>query len=141
MSVRLSPNGDSQGADDSDPVPLFNAASAALSDLGIAFLELREPGADGTFGNTDVPKQSPEIRKHFSGPLVVNSDHTAQSAQAVIDAGVADAVSFGRPFISNPDLVERIRDGAAWAESNPKTWYSATAEGYTDYPALTEAVA
>jgi N-ethylmaleimide reductase len=53
-SVRLSPNGDSQGVDDSNPEPLFTAAAKALSDLGIAFLELREPGPDGTFGKTDV---------------------------------------------------------------------------------------
>jgi 2,4-dienoyl-CoA reductase-like NADH-dependent reductase (Old Yellow Enzyme family) len=136
VSVRLSPNGDSQGVDDSDPVPLFNAAATALSALGIGFLELREPGPDGTFGKTDVAKQSPEIRKYFKGPLIVNSDHTAASAQAVMDAGIADGVSFGRPFISNPDLVDRIRDGAEWAQSNPMTWYSAGAEGYTDYPAL-----
>ncbi len=138
VAVRLSPNGDSQGVDDSDPVPLFNAAAAALSKRGIAFLELREPDAHGTFGNTDVPRQSPEIRQHFTGPLVVNSDLTAASGQAAIDAGVADAVSYGRPFIANPDLVERIRSGADWAESNPKTWYSPTAEGYTDYPVLAE---
>ncbi|RZM09905.1 MAG: alkene reductase, partial [Sphingomonas sp.] len=55
-SVRLSPNGDSQGVDDSNPEPLFTAAAKALSDLGIAFLEQREPGPDGTFGKTDVPK-------------------------------------------------------------------------------------
>jgi len=74
-SFRLSPNGDSQGVDDSNPEPLFTAAAKALSDLGIAFLELREPGPDGTFGKTDVPKLSPAIRKVFKGVLVVNSDY------------------------------------------------------------------
>ena len=53
--------------------------------------------------------------------------------------GVADAISFGRPFIGNPDLVERIRTGAAWSADNPQTWYSPGAEGYTDYPALVAA--
>ncbi len=135
VSVRLSPNGDSQGADDSNPQALFTAAAAALDGLGIGFLELREPDANGTFGNTDVPRQSPAIRKAFKGPLVLNSDLTAQSGAALIAAGTADAISYGRPFISTPDLVARFRDGEGWAEWNTKTWYSPGAEGYTDYPA------
>ncbi|MFX7984941.1 alkene reductase, partial [Acinetobacter baumannii] len=61
-SVRLSPNGNSQGVDDSQPELTFTAAARLLNDIGIAFLELREPGPDGTFGRTDVPKQSPAIR-------------------------------------------------------------------------------
>ncbi|MBL0914081.1 MAG: alkene reductase, partial [Sphingopyxis sp.] len=75
VSVRLSPNGDSQGVDDSNPEPLFTAAASALDDLGIGFLELREPGPDGTFGNTEGPKQSPAIRKAVKGPLILNSDY------------------------------------------------------------------
>jgi N-ethylmaleimide reductase len=136
-SVRLSPNGDSQGVDDSNPEPLFTAAAKVLSDLGIAFLELREPGPDGTFGKTDVPKLSPAIRKVFKGVLILNSDFdTLDKAQAELDKGDADAISFGRPFISNPDLVERLRDGAPLAKDNPRTWYSQGPEGYVDYPAL-----
>ncbi len=136
-SVRLSPNGDSQGVDDSNPEPLFTAAAKALSDLGIAFLELREPGPDGTFGKTDVPKLSPAIRKVFKGVLVVNSDYdTLEKAQAELDTGIADAISFGRTFIANPDLPERLRTGAPLAQDNPKTWYSQGPEGYIDYPAL-----
>ncbi|MDQ0839024.1 alkene reductase [Sphingomonas faeni] len=137
VSVRLSPNGDSQGVDDSNPEPLFTAAAKALSDLGIAFLELREPGPDGTFGKTDVPKLSPAIRKVFKGVLVVNSDYdTLEKAQAELDKGDADAISFGRPFIANPDLPERLRDGAPLAKDDAKTWYSQGPEGYIDYPAL-----
>lgn len=134
VSVRLSPNGETQGVDDSNPEPLFTAAAAALQKIGIGFLELREPGPDGTFGRTDVPKQSPAIRRVFTNPLVLNSDLTAESGSALIASGAADAVSFGRPFISNPDLVERIRDGKAWTENNMATWYGPGAEGYTDYP-------
>jgi N-ethylmaleimide reductase len=137
VSVRLSPNGDSQGVDDSNPEPLFTAAAKALSDLGIAFLELREPGPDGTFGKTDVPKLSPAIRKVFKGVLVVNSDYdTLEKAQAELDKGDADAISFGRPFIANPDLPERLRDGAPLAKDDAKTWYSQGPEGYIDHPAL-----
>jgi 2,4-dienoyl-CoA reductase-like NADH-dependent reductase (Old Yellow Enzyme family) len=135
VSVRLSPNGDSQGVDDSNPEALFTAAAAALQKIGIGFLELREPGPDGTFGRTDVPKQSPAIRRVFTNPLVLNSDLTAESGAELVTSGQADAVSYGRPFISNPDLVERIRDSKAWTETNMATWYSAGSEGYTDYPA------
>ncbi len=135
VSVRLSPNGDSQGADDSNPEGLFTAAAAALQKLNIGFLELREPGPDGTFGRTDVPKQSPAIRKAFTNPLVLNSDLTAEDGNALLASGQADAVSYGRPYISNPDLADRIRDSKPWAESNMATWYTPGPEGYTDYPA------
>ncbi|RKE47522.1 MULTISPECIES: alkene reductase [unclassified Sphingomonas] len=137
VSVRLSPNGDSQGVDDSNPEALFTAAAKALSDLGIAFLELREPGPDGTFGKTDVPKLSPAIRKAFNGVLIVNSDYTTvEEAQAELDSGNADAITFGRTFIANPDLPERLRTGAPLAQDDAKTWYSQGPEGYIDYPAL-----
>jgi len=136
VGVRLSPNGETQGVDDSAPEKLFPTAAAALDKLGIAFLELREPGPDGTFGRTDVPKQSPSIRAAFKGPLILNSDYDAQKAEADLASGLADAISFGRPFIGNPDLVERIRTGAEWAADNPQTWYSPGPEGYIDYPAL-----
>ncbi len=141
VAVRLSPNGDSQGVDDSDPEPLFTALASRLNNLGIAFLELREPGADGTFGRTEVPKQSPAIRKVFKRPLVLNSDLTAESGQALLDSGLADAVSYGRPWISNPDLVERFRARAELAVAPMATWYSQGPEGYIDYPALAETVA
>ena len=137
VSVRLSPNGDSQGVDDSNPEALFTAAAKALSDLGIAFLELREPGPDGTFGKTDVPKLSPAIRKVFNGVLIVNSDYTTvEEAQAELDSGNADAITFGRTFIANPDLPERLRTGAPLSKDDAKTWYSQGPEGYIDYPAL-----
>lgn len=137
VSVRLSPNGDSQGVDDSNPEALFTAAAKALSDLGIAFLELREPGPDGTFGKTDVPKLSPAIREVFKGVLIVNSDYTTvEEAQAELDSGNADAITFGRTFIANPDLPERLRTGAPLAKDDAKTWYSQGPEGYIDYPAL-----
>ncbi len=138
-AVRLSPNGDSQGVDDSDPQALFVPAARRLSELGIAFLELREPGPDGSFGRTDVPKLSPRIRNAFTGALVVNSDFfTREGAQAALDSGVADAVSFGRTFLANPDLPERLRTGAPLNESNMATWYSQGDEGYIDYPTLND---
>ena len=135
-AIRLSPNGETQGADDSNPEAVFVPAAKALAGLGIAFLELRELSPAGTFGATDVPKLSPKIREVFPGPLVLNQDYTLEEAEADLASGVADAIAFGRKFLANPDLVERFRQGAPLNKDNPKTWYSEGAEGYTDYPAL-----
>jgi len=141
VSVRLSPNGDTQGTDDSDPESIFTAAAAVLDELGIGFLELREPGPNGTFGATDVPKQSPAIRKVFKGPLVLNSDYDQASGQAALDSGLADAIAYGRPFITNPDLVERLRTGAPLSDSSFRpTFYSQGPEGYIDYPTAAVAI-
>jgi 2,4-dienoyl-CoA reductase-like NADH-dependent reductase (Old Yellow Enzyme family) len=140
-AVRLSPNGEVQGANDSDPHSLFPAAAAALGAIGIAFLELREPGFDGTFGKAEVAPVHPLVRKAFAGPLVLNSDYTLARGQAALDAGEADAIAFGRPFISNPDLVARLRSGAPLQDDVMATWYSQGPEGYVDYPALEETAA
>jgi hypothetical protein len=134
--IRLSPNGETQGADDSDPAAVFIPAARALDDLGIAFLELREQGPDGTFGKTNVPKLSPQIREVFSGPLVLNQDYSFEQGQADVESGRADAIAWGRAFIANPDLPERFRKGAALAKDNMRTWYTPGPEGYVDYPAL-----
>ena len=133
-AVRLSPNGEVQGCNDSNPHLLFPAAAAALDRIGIAFLELREPTPEGTFGKPDSPPVAPAIRRVFDRPLVLNSDYTAERAQAALDAGAADAITFGRPFISNPDLVTRIAAGAPLAGDDRATWYSQGPEGYVDYP-------
>jgi 2,4-dienoyl-CoA reductase-like NADH-dependent reductase (Old Yellow Enzyme family) len=140
VSVRLSPNGDSQGTDDSDPAAIFGQAARVLEALRIGFLELRQPGADGTFGRTDVPQQDALIRSIYTGPLVLNSDYTPDQAAADVASGRADAISFGRPYISNPDLAERIRVGAPLAPNvgAPQTWYFPGDTGYIDYPTLAE---
>ena len=140
-SVRLSPNGETQGADDSNPVALFTAAAAELDRIGISFLELREQKPFGNFGRSDVPRVSPDIRKVFKRPLVLNQEYRLDSASEDIASGLADAISFGRPFISNPDLVDRLRHNAEIAPDNYRTWYSPGAEGYSDYPALEKAAA
>lgn len=141
-AVRLSPNGESQGVDDSNPETVFLPAAQRLSELGIAFLELREPGPDGTYGKTEVPRLSPRIRQAFAGPLVVNSDYfTREQAQAAIDSGTADAVSFGRAFLANPDLPDRLRSGAPLNQWDMTSWYGGGREGYADYPALDQRAA
>jgi N-ethylmaleimide reductase len=133
-SVRLSPNGETQGVNDSNPVALFTAAAAALQSIGIGFLELREQRNYGDFGKTDVPRVSPEIRKVFTNPLVLNQEYREENFHEDLASGLADAISFGRPYISNPDLVTRISKGLPWADNNMATWYSPGPVGYTDYP-------
>ena len=141
VSIRLSPNGMSQGCDDPDPASIFGEAARVIQELGVSFVELRQPGPEGTFGQTDVPMQDALIRSIYTGPLVLNSDYTAQEAAADVASGRCDAISFGRPYISNPDLAERIRVGAEWAPNTnvPKSWYLPGPEGYIDYPALVPA--
>ncbi|MFK8003691.1 MAG: alkene reductase [Polyangiales bacterium] len=138
VSLRLSPNGETQGCDDPDPAETFGAAAKVAQAAGISFLELRQPGAKGTFGRTDVPQQDGLIRTLFTGPLVLNSDYTAEGAAQDIASGRCDAVTFGRPFISNPDLPARIRVGAELAPNKdvPQSWYLPGSAGYIDYPTL-----
>jgi len=135
--VRLSPNGDSQGVDDSDQNALFPAAAAALNPFGIAFLELREPGPEGTFGKSDRPPVAPLIRQAFKGVLVLNSDYDFERGEAVLASGAADAIAYGRKFIGNPDLPQRFAKGLPLAADDPKTWYSQGPEGYVTYAAAT----
>ena len=137
-SVRMSPNGPVQGVDDSHPELLFQAAAEALAGVGVAFLELREPGPEGTFGKATRPALAPLIKAAFKGPLVLNSDYDGAQGQAALDRGPADAIAFGRTFLANPDLPARIRAGAPLNKDNPRTWYSQGVEGYVDYPALAE---
>ncbi|MDG6094750.1 alkene reductase [Acetobacter sp. AN02] len=135
-AVRLSPNGATQGCIDTHPETIFVPAAKILNDLGIAFLELREPGPQGTFGRTSQPKLHGQIREVFTRPLVLNQEFTRESAIAALRDGSADAISFGRPFISNPDLPRRLEEDLPLAKDNISTWYSAGREGYTDYPSL-----
>jgi len=84
----------------------------------------------------DVPRLSPAIREVFPGPLVLNSDYLRDNAQAALDSGVADAIAFGRTFLANPDLPERLKRDAPLNAAELATFYSHGPEGYTDYPTL-----
>ena len=137
-SIRLSPIGEVQGANDSDNAALFTEAAGALEALGVPWIELREPGPQSTFRAADEPPVSPAMRAVYSGRIVLNSDYVGASAEARLAEGIADAISFGRPFIANPDLVARLRVGAALGEAETATFYSRGREGYTDYPDMTE---
>jgi len=137
-AVRLSPNEERNGVNDSNPEPLFAAAAGALSDLRLAFLEVREPDFDGTNGRAERPPIAPLMRAAFKGAFVLNSDYDFQKGQAALDQRKADAISFGRPFISNPDLTLRFAKGLALTPDNKTTWYAGGASGYADYPAAEE---
>lgn len=132
--VRLSPNGDSQGVNDPEPAPLFAAVADALSTIGVAFIELREPPPEGTRGKPDQPPVHPTIRKHFTGALVLNSDFDGRRAQAAIETGEADAIAFGRTFLANPDLPRRLEKKLPLTPDDMETWYTQGSKGYTDYP-------
>lgn len=133
-AVRISPNGERQGVNDSDPEALFAAVGDMLAAADIAFLEVREPGFDGTFGQAERAPLAPLIRARFGGPLVLNSDYRGDTAQAALDAGTADAISFGRMFLANPDLPSRLKLQQPLNADDPASWYSQGEKGYTDYP-------
>lgn len=121
----------------SDPQPQYDYIVDQLSALGIVYLHVVE-GATG--GPRDVaPFDFDGLRRRFNGTYLANNGYDLQLASARVSEGKADLVAFGRPFISNPDLVERLKRGAALAALNPATLYGGGAEGYTDYPTLAEA--
>ena len=139
--IRFSPNGPVQGVDDSNPHPLFELAAEMMGRVGLAFIELREPGPNGTFGKATVPPVAPVIKRAFGGPVILNCDYDGPRGQAALDAGEADAIAFGRTFLANPDLPQRIAEGAPLNKDDMQTWYSQGPEGYVDYPTLDEAKA
>lgn len=128
VGVHLAPRGDAHSMSDSNPAATFGYVAQALGERKIAFLCVREhPGPDVL---------GPRLKQQFAGAYVVNEGFTPQMAQAAIEKGEADAAAFGKIFIANPDLVERIRRGAPLNEPDPETFYAKGARGYTDYPAL-----
>ncbi len=133
--VRLSPNDDPQGCADSDSASLFVAAARALSELKIAFLEMRASRPESTF-RPAIRQLVPAIRRTFRGTLALNSDYLLEDAEKALRAGEADAIAFGRPFLANPDLPARLSRRASLNSPDTKTFYSPGPAGYTDYPAL-----
>jgi 2,4-dienoyl-CoA reductase-like NADH-dependent reductase (Old Yellow Enzyme family) len=113
----------------------FTFVAGQLDRFGLAYLHVVDGLAFG-FHNLGEPMTLAEFRRVFHGPLMGNCGYTKETAEKVIAAGQADMISFGRPFISNPDLVERFRDDWPLAELAPMAdWQSPTgAKGYTDFP-------
>ncbi|ONG50690.1 alkene reductase, partial [Pseudoroseomonas deserti] len=133
VGMHLAPRGDSHDMGDSDLAATFGYAARELGKRKIAFLFARE--------NALSPRLGPDLKNAFGGAYITNEKLTIEQAEADIADGTADAVSFGLKFIANPDLVERLRQGAPLNDVNPATLYAEGAEGYTDYPALAAAAA
>lgn len=131
VGVRLSPVQPFNDMRDSDAQTLFGHAAAALSGLRLAYLHGQESGAEQT------PFDFRAFRQAFEGPYMANGAYDAARAELAIESGAADLVSFGIPFIANPDLPRRLREGAELATADPATFYGGDAKGYTDYPPLT----
>lgn len=135
VGVRLSPNGvfnDMGGDTESEKMALYLARQ--LGTRQIAFLHIAEP--DWAGGAPLSAEFRRELRLAFDGRLIFCGGYTAEKAEAVIASGIADAIAFGRPYIANPDLVARFRQGAALNAPDQATFYGGAAAGYTDYPTL-----
>lgn len=133
--IRLSPVTPANDISDSDPQPLFDQAVAELAKHGLAFLHMIE-GATG--GPRDIVPgfDFQKLRKIFGGVYIANNGYDGPMAERAVESGEADMVAFGKAFIANPDLVERLRRKAPLNEPRKETFYGGGAEGYTDYPAL-----
>lgn len=142
VGVRLSPYGTFNDMSDSDPVTLFTYVLEQLSQRGIAYAHVIEPRATGAGGGDGVaegmPSTSELFRKHFCGAFISAGGYTPESAAAAVTSGVVDAVAFGRIYIANPDLPERIKAGKDLNKYNRATFYGGAEKGYTDYPFLSK---
>jgi N-ethylmaleimide reductase len=138
VGVRLSPFGGYGGIFDSNPLELFTYVVRELSARGLAYLHLIE-ARGSEIGLTDklnngALNNSALFRPAFAGPLITAAAYTPETATEALRLGHADAVAFGRSFVANPDLPERIRTGAGLASFDRSNAYGGGAHGYTDYP-------
>ncbi len=137
--LRISPVSPANDIRDSNPQALFDHAVAALAPFNLAYLHVVE-GSTG--GSRDAQGfDFGALRSAFHGAYMANNGYDLPLAQAALREGRADAIAFGRPFIANPDLVERLRTGAPLNEPQKETFYGGDEHGYTDYPALTRKAA
>jgi N-ethylmaleimide reductase len=158
VGIRLSPHFRLDGITDSDPVSTFTYIIRELDRRGIAYIHLLEGTANddspviplykkivqkpapnvGPGPRTGDPFYAPLVRSLYKGVLILNGGYTRESAEKVVSEGLADAVAFGRFYISNPDLPERFRQNAPLTEADTSTYFTKGAQGYIDYPALSE---
>ena len=138
VGVRLSPHGVANGSGEADPMPLYTHAVNALNPLGLAYLHFIEPRSSGAgraeVNHQNVPSAMVLFRPIWRGVLITAGGFTGEAAEAAIAAGHADAIAFGRIFISNPDLPRRLREGYPLTPYNRATFYGGEEKGYTDYP-------
>ncbi len=133
--VRLSPTTPANDVHDSTPQALFERAVERLDSIdGLAFVHVIEGATGGERHNIAFDYRA--LRARFHGPWIVNNGYDRASAEEATQSGYADAVAFGRAFIANPDLVERLRRNAPLAPFDQDTLYGGDAHGYTDYPTL-----
>lgn len=133
VGVRLSPFSNAGDLHDSDPMATFGAAIDRLDGMGLAYLHLVE-GQTG--GDRAEAADLAGLRARWHGVYMGNNGYDREMALAAAAEGRADLVAFGRPYIANPDLVERLRADAGLNTPDPATFYGGGREGYTDYPAL-----
>ncbi len=135
VGIRISPLGVFNGLDDSAGLEMALYLAGEFAKRGIAYLHLSEPDwAGGPALDMEFRRQ---LRAAFPGTLVAAGNYTLEKAQPLLDAGLIDAVAFGRPFIANPDLPARLAGGYELNRGRPELYYGGDAAGYTDYPALT----
>ena len=141
VGIRLSPTNKVWGVSDSQYEETFSQAVDKLNQFNLAYLHLLEPKPNSGHGMETIDYISPKLREIFKGFVVVNGGYDQTLGQAALTSGLADAVSFGAPFIANPDLVQRYRDNAELTQADATTFYSEGPEGYIDYGALSSAQA
>jgi N-ethylmaleimide reductase len=138
VGVRLSPYGIANGSGEVEPMPLYKYAIEQLNPLGLAYLHFIEPRSSGA-GRAEVnwqgvPSAMVLYRPIWKGVLITAGGFTGEAAEAAITQGHADAIAFGRIFISNPDLPLRLQHGYPLTPYDRKTFYGGDVAGYTDYP-------
>jgi len=142
VGVRLSPYGVANGSGEADPMPLYTHAIKSLNPLGLAYLHFIEPRSSGAgraeVNHQNVPSAMVLFRPVWNGVLISAGGFAGETAEAAIAAGHADAIAFGRIFISNPDLPRRLRHGYPMTPYNRATFYGGEEIGYTDYPVYGE---
>lgn len=132
--IRISPVTPSNDISDSDPQPLFDHIVDGLSAMKLVYIHVVE-GATG--GPRDIaPFDYGSLRRRFTGAYIANNGYDFELANEVLNANAADLIAFGKPFLANPDLVERLQRGAPLNAPNKATFYGGGAKGYTDYPVL-----
>ncbi|MPR34612.1 alkene reductase [Salmonirosea aquatica] len=142
IGVRINPSlhGTSGMTMDEETIPTFDYMINKLNGYDLAYLHLSEPFTDVS----DIPFALTEIAKHFrplyQGTLMINAGFDQEKGNAVIERGDADLVSFGKFYISNPDLVERFAEDLPLAEWDQSTFYTPGEKGYLDYPVASETV-
>ncbi|WP_158871612.1 alkene reductase [Antarcticirhabdus aurantiaca] len=135
VGIRISPVTPANDLTDSYPQLVFDRFVEELGKRKLMYLHVVE-GQTG--GSRDLPFDYAKLRQAFGGVYMSNNGLTRELAEKELEAGEADLVCFGRPFIANPDLVTRLRIGAPLAEGDKATFYGGDEKGYIDYPALTD---